>query len=140
MLNSKQQKLIELLITEEYSISEACKVVGINRASYYDWKQGTGKTAKEFQKAYDEALNLKVQESRERVRNNVNGLLDSLTNIAKKGGNENARVNAVGKLINYAELDPADKQDITVNENKDKANELLHMWKQKQETDQEENE
>lgn len=137
MINEKQQKLIEYIVVDEMSISEACEKAGIPRRSYYDWIQETGKTGKEFVKAMDAAIDIKVKESRKRVRNNVNNLLDSLEKIATKGSNENAKVNAVAKMMNYAELDPASKQEINVTDNnKDEANKLLEMWKQKQQDKQ----
>lgn len=132
MINEKQRKLIEYIVVDEMSISAACEKAGVPRRSYYDWIQETGKTGKEFVKAMDSAIDIKVKESRKRVRNNVNSLLDSLEEVVTKGKNENAKVNAVAKMMNYAELDPANKQEINVTDNKEDANQLLEMWKQKQ--------
>lgn len=78
MVTEKQQKLIEYIVVDEMSISAACEKAGVPRRSYYDWIQETGKTGKEFVKAMDAAIDIKVKESRKRVRNNVNNLLDSL--------------------------------------------------------------
>ncbi|WP_373892782.1 phBC6A51 family helix-turn-helix protein [Virgibacillus sp. CBA3643] len=131
MIDERQTKLIELLVSGDYTTKDACKNAGVPLTTYYEWRKNDSKPGKEFNKYYDEALELKVKESRRTVKSNVNELLDSLLNISKKGKNENARVNAVAKLMNYAELDPSDKQELTVKDGQDDANKLLEMWQSK---------
>lgn len=131
MLSEKQLELIELLVSGEHTVKDACESVGVSRMTYYDWRKGHTKVGKEFNKAYDEALELKVKESRRFVKTRVNNLLKSLMDITDNGKNENAKVNAVAKLLHYGDLDPSDKQELTIKGDDDNKNALLEMWKQK---------
>ncbi len=126
MLNEKQIKLIELLVSGEVLIKDALEQTGIPKSTYYDWRKNeTG----EFMKAYNEALGFKVDEAKKNIKNNVERYLKTLDDIQSKGKNEQARVNAVGKLFTFAELDPSFKQEINIKDNEEHKNVLLDMLK-----------
>jgi len=136
-LTEKQMKLIELLVEGNLTIKDACEQVGISRVTYYSWMQGEGKKGRAFQKAYEEALDFKVNESKRRIKNDINGLIDSLMKIIKSGSNETAKVNAVAKLLTYAELDPQFKQEVTIKtDDSESKNALLDMLEKKKESNQ----
>lgn len=138
MTDERQNKLIELLVEGHLTIVEACKQADVPLQTYYEWRKNESKPGKAFNKAYEEALQLKVKESRKYVQRRVNELLDSLMDITKKGKNENAKVQAVAKLLHFAELDPDSKSEITINTNDDNKNDLLAMWREKQNQEAEE--
>ena len=137
MLDEKQLRLIELLVSEDFTIIDALKEVQINRSTFYDWRKGISKPGKEFNKAYEEALQFKVNESRKNVQQGVNTHIKELKYIAANSPNHNARVNAIKQLFTYAELDPNFKQEITINSNDENKNALLEKWKNKQQDNKE---
>ncbi|AIF45423.1 phBC6A51 family helix-turn-helix protein [Virgibacillus sp. SK37] len=134
MLSEKQLKLIELLISDEHTITEALAKVQVAKTTFYEWRKGQSKPGKEFNKAYEEALEFKVRESRKNIQQDVNSLLNELKKISTSSKNDNARVQAIKQLITYAELDPDFKQQLTINNGEEEnKNKLLEMLKAKQE-------
>lgn len=128
-LTPTQLKLIELIVSEEKSITEATNEVGISRTSYYDYIKNPV-----FKQAMDEAIELKVKEARKHIKINVNKYLKQLDNLSEKGKNEAARVNALKTLLTMGELDPSTKQEVTVkNDESEQKNVLLDMLKEKSE-------
>ncbi len=51
MLDQKQIEVIEMMVTGEYTVSEAMKTVGISRQTYYEWIK-----RKEYIAEYDKRL------------------------------------------------------------------------------------
>ncbi|WP_163581123.1 phBC6A51 family helix-turn-helix protein [Gracilibacillus saliphilus] len=134
MLTEKQLKLIEKVVEGNSTIKECYESVQVPKTTYYYWMNHN----KEFQKAMDQALEDKVKESKHNIRKNVNTYIDALTDIVRSGKNENAKVNAVSKILNYAELDPQFKQELTIKNNDEDKNTLLKKWKEKQQENKEE--
>jgi len=102
---------------EKICCYNALKEVQIGESTLYEWRKGKSKTGEEFNKAYEEALEFKVHESRKNVQQQVNKYLKYLDEISEKSKNDNARVNAITKIICYAELDPQFKQELTIKAN-----------------------
>lgn len=123
MLNEKQLKAIELYITG-MSVTDLSEEIGIGRRTFYDWIKKD-----EFTKAIDEAIENQVKIMKQQMRGKASEYIKSLEQIARKGKNDNARVNALSKLLTISGLDPGSKQEITINSEgeKDNKNKLLEM-------------
>lgn len=132
-LSEKQLELIKLLVKGEKPITDCLKEVQIAKSTYYDWR----KNNHVFNKAIDEAVENNVNALKQNVRSNAKKYIKLLEDIAANGKNENARTNALGKLINLGELDPSFKQEVTVkNEETTEKNKLKAMLQRKQDEEE----
>jgi predicted DNA-binding protein YlxM (UPF0122 family) len=129
-LTDKQLQVIELIVQGEQSILDICETVNVSRTAYYNWRRDN----KLFNEKLEEAIDEKVKILRQNVRSNANKYIKWLEDIAKNSKNDNARVNALGKLSSLGELEPVYKQEVTIkNDESEQKNVLLDMLKEKSE-------
>lgn len=129
-LNEKQIKVIELYVEGELPVTEICELVQVPRSTFYEWK----KNNKVFKETLEEAIELKVNEAKQRIRIGVNKYINRLEKLQESGKNEQAIVNAIKSLLTLGELDPSFKQDITINKDESESkNYLLDMLKKEKE-------
>lgn len=128
MLTEKQTKLIELLVAGAHDIQACCDMALVKRSTYYYWQNNN----KAFQEAYNDAIELKVNRAKQNIRRNVDVYLNRLDKLSETGANENARVNAIAKLLTLAELDPQFKQEVTIKtDDSDSKNYMMEMLNKK---------
>lgn len=113
MLTEKQLYLIKLLVEGNLNVTESLKEAGVATSTYYDWRRDN----KTFKDAYDDAVEERVREAKKSIRADVKKYIDRLDKLSDTGANENARVNAIAKLLTLAELDPKFTQEISIQTN-----------------------
>lgn len=129
-LNEKQIKVIELYVEGELPVTEICELVQVPRSTFYEWK----KNNKVFKETLEEAIELKVNEAKQRIRIGVNKYINRLEKLQESGKNEQAIVNAIKSLLTLGELDPSFKQEVTINKDESESkNYLLDMLKKEKE-------
>lgn len=129
MLTDKQKELIERLVEGSELIQDVLKSLDISSSTYYYWRQNN----KTFNDAYDAAIEAKVDEARKNIRSEVRKYIKRLDEISLNGSNENARVNAIAKILTLGNLDPQFKQEITIkSDDNEQKNHLLDLLNEQQ--------
>lgn len=124
MLNEKQRAMISELVAGERGVVEICNSLEIPTSTYYWWRNNSD----EFIKALDEAIELKVQEAKKEIKMDVKKYIKRLDELSKSSKNDMAKINAVTKLLDLAQLFE-NKSEITVKSdlNSEEKNHLLDL-------------
>ncbi|WP_214480978.1 phBC6A51 family helix-turn-helix protein [Bacillus sp. SM2101] len=125
-LHEKQLKVIEELVTGDKSITQICEECEVGRRTYYDWKRDN----ELFNQTLQEALDLKHKIAKQNIKSKTEHYIKLLERVAEKGQNENAKVNAIGKIISLGGLEDEDNDNGKKDESKSK-NKLIEMLKAK---------
>ena len=80
MLNEKQVKAIELLVTGEYQVQQIADAVGVTRQTIHKWRTKDKEFIEEYGKRLQETTNAVSQKFRERLDTAVESLYDIITN------------------------------------------------------------
>lgn len=74
-------KILDLIRKDSYSVTELCRVCGINRTTYYDWIANDPKFAADVKAAKDEFLNSILADAKVSLRKLVQGYTAEETTI-----------------------------------------------------------
>lgn len=94
MLNQQRLKAIELLVSGE-NISDTAKMVGVTRATIYQWKEQD-----EFKAEMERQINFLKSGIERKLLGNVNPFLDELCKIALRSESDKTRLDAITYCIN----------------------------------------
>jgi hypothetical protein len=124
MLTDKQNAFISEVVAGDKTIVQICEELDVPRSNYYFWKSHS----KEFQDAMDEAIELKVREAKKNIKLDVQKYIKRLDELSKSSKNDMAKINAVTKLLDLAQLFE-NKSEITVKSdlNSEEKNHLLDL-------------
>lgn len=80
MLNEKQIKSINLLISGEYQIQEIAEAVGVSRQTLHTWRTENEEYKEEYEKRLQETTKALSQKFNERLDTAIESLYDIITN------------------------------------------------------------
>ena len=113
-LDDRQLKAIELLATGE-TVSEAARLVGVNRKTITEWKK-----QEKFKAEMDRQVTELKSNVERKILSNINPMLDKLIKIALKSDSDKTSLDAIIYAINRLCGTPTNKtQDITENTGKE---------------------
>ncbi|SCI99707.1 Uncharacterised protein [uncultured Clostridium sp.] len=133
VLNKKHYEAIELLVKGE-NITNVAKIVGCDRTSIYNWFKDS-----EFKATLNEYQQSIKTEGENILKSKLTTYIQELEKIALTGKSEKNKLDALEYLVNRVMGTPTNKQEITTEENTNKANDNIDLDSLLNEYNQEDN-
>jgi transposase len=134
-LSDVQLKVIEAVVEGDKTIIEICSMFGVGRTTYYDWRK-----KEYFMNSLNQMLEEKKNVAIDSLKGKVQEYLETLDDLRRKSKNDMVRYHATNTLLGHAGLIVTNKDEVTFKNKNDSEskNELMELWKQKKEQQQEE--